>query len=92
MQLSEKRLNYSHLLCSHSLARLLLFAGCILVYSSEESLEFLYDSVYKTFLAPSDERLQYQGLPVVILQALDSNLTEKGYLLLRDKGITLAHR
>lgn len=63
------------------------------MFSTEESFEFIADTVSKTFLSASDDRLQYQGLPVVILQALDSCLTsEKAYLSLRDKGFALAQR
>lgn len=57
-----------------------------------ESFEFIRDAINKTFLSRTDERLQYQGLPVVLVQARDSGLTEKGAMLLRDEGRELAER
>ena len=68
------------------------FVGCICVYSSADSLDFILDTVNKTFLSASDERLQYQGLPVILMQAYDKNLTEKGMLILQDEGRSLAQR
>lgn len=62
------------------------------VYSSFDSLDFIVDSVNKTFLAASDDRLQYEGLPVVIVKAYDSELSEKQHLMLRQEGQLLANR
>jgi len=43
-------------------------------------------------LAASDDRLQYEGLPVVLMKAYDSSVTEKEHLRLSDDARTLAHR
>lgn len=63
--------------------------GCFCVYSNPESFEYVRDSLEKTLLSnlEQDDRLPFQGLPIVILSAL---VEEKEILRLREEGQSLA--
>ncbi|XP_013387311.1 rho GTPase-activating protein 190 isoform X1 [Lingula anatina] len=66
--------------------------GCFCVYSSSETLDYIKVSLEKTLLLDleSEERLPFQGLPLVIVLAYDPGHTEKGLMLLREEGQELA--
>ena len=64
------------------------------MYSTQESFEYIRDSLEKTLLADleMEDRLPFQGLPIVIMLALENAQTEKGLMLLREQGQQLADR
>ncbi|XP_075218370.1 rho GTPase-activating protein 190 isoform X2 [Lycorma delicatula] len=66
--------------------------GCFCVYSNSESFEYVRESLEKTLLSnlEQDDRLPFQGLPIVILFVADSLLEEKEILRLREEGQSLA--
>lgn len=71
---------------------LILFSGCFCVFSDGFSLEYIRDSLEKTLLSnlEQDDRLPFQGLPLVIVLAASSNLPEKELLRLKEEGANLA--
>lgn len=66
--------------------------GCFCVYSNAESFEYIRESLEKTLLSnlEQEDRLPFQGLPIVILFAADSTVDEKEGLRLREEGQSLA--
>uniref|UniRef100_A0A1B6CUS5 Rho-GAP domain-containing protein n=1 Tax=Clastoptera arizonana TaxID=38151 RepID=A0A1B6CUS5_9HEMI len=66
--------------------------GCFCVYSNSESFEYIRESLEKTLLSnlEQDDRLPFQGLPIVILFVADSLVEEKEILRLREEGQSLA--
>ena len=72
----------------------LLFLGCFCVYNSTMTFDYLRVSLERTVLSDcsTGTHLSYQGLPIVIVYAFDSNQNEKSLLLLRDQGHALAER
>lgn len=71
-----------------------MFLGCFCVYSNPESFEYVRDSLEKTLLSnlEQDDRLPFQGLPIVILFVADALVEEKEILRLREEGQSLADR
>ena len=71
-----------------------IFPGCFCVYSNADSFEYVRESVEKTLLSnlEQDDRLPFQGLPIVILFMADSSLDEKELFRLREEGQSLADR
>lgn len=71
-----------------------LFPGCFCVYSNADSFEYVRESVEKTLLSnlEQDDRLPFQGLPIVILFMADPSLDEKELIRLREEGQSLADR
>ncbi len=67
--------------------------GCFCVYNSAHGLDYVQDSLEKTLLSElHDDRLPFQGLPVVIVLAHDPAHTERQLQALRDRGQALADR
>merc|ERR1719402_1774656 len=66
--------------------------GCFCVYSDVTSYEYIRSSLEKTLLSnlEQEDRLPFQGLPLVILFQSDASLGEKEALHLRDEGQNLA--
>ena len=68
--------------------------GCFCTYSNPSSFEYIRDSLEKTLLSnlEQEDRLPFQGLPLVIVFAAEPNLPEKDRLNLREEGQNLADR
>ena len=66
-----------------------LFPGCICVYSSVESLEYVRSSMVKVLEADQDGRLQ--SLPMIVMLAYEP-YTQKELNYLRQNGTVLANR
>ena len=69
------------------------FPGCFCVYSDGSSFEYIRESVEKTLLSnlEQDDRLPFQGLPLVIVFASSlATLPEKELLRLKEEGHSLA--
>ena len=69
------------------------FPGCFCVYSDGSSFEYIRESVEKTLLSnlEQDDRLPFQGLPLVIVFASSLvTLPEKELLRLKEEGHSLA--
>ncbi|XP_054279717.1 rho GTPase-activating protein 190 isoform X3 [Macrosteles quadrilineatus] len=66
--------------------------GCFCVYSNSESFEYIRDSLEKTLLSnlEQEDRLPFQGLPIVILFVADSLVEENEIITLREEGQSLA--
>ncbi|CAB3372513.1 Hypothetical predicted protein [Cloeon dipterum] len=66
--------------------------GCFCVYSNPESFEYVRDSLEKTLLSnlEQEDRLPFQGLPIVILFSCDASVDEKEAMHLREEGQSLA--
>ncbi|XP_049781040.1 rho GTPase-activating protein 190 isoform X2 [Schistocerca cancellata] len=66
--------------------------GCFCVYSNQESFEYVRDSLEKTLLSnlEQEDRLPFQGLPIVILFVADQSVDEKEVLRLQEEGQNLA--
>jgi hypothetical protein len=73
---------------------LFCFPGCFCTYSNASSFEYIRDSLEKTLLSnlEQEDRLPFQGLPLVIVFAADHDLEEKDLLSLKDEGQNLADR
>ena len=72
-----------------------LAAGCLCVYSSSASFEYLRQSVEKTLLSSLQEeegRPPFQGLPLVLVLAADSQLPRAELAQLRQDGRSLADK
>lgn len=71
-----------------------IIAGCFCVYSNPESFEYVRESVEKTLLSnlEQEDRLPFQGLPIVIMFIADPALEEKKMMGLREEGQSLADR
>ncbi|XP_046406932.1 rho GTPase-activating protein 190 isoform X3 [Ischnura elegans] len=66
--------------------------GCFCVYSNPESFEYVRESLEKTLLSnlEQEDRLPFQGLPLVILFVADASVEEKEAAHLREEGQSLA--
>ncbi|XP_066996552.2 rho GTPase-activating protein 190 isoform X2 [Anabrus simplex] len=66
--------------------------GCFCVYSNPESFEYVRESLEKTLLSnlEQEDRLPFQGLPIVILFVPDPSVDEKEVLRLQEEGQSLA--
>ena len=76
-----------------SILYFLYFPGCFCVYSDGSSFEYIRESVEKTLLSnlEQDDRLPFQGLPLVIVFASSlATLPEKELLRLKEEGHSLA--
>lgn len=79
---------------SHALINLNCILGCFCVYANSESFEYVRESLEKTLLSnlEQDDRLPFQGLPIVLMFVGDVNLDEKEVLRLREEGQSLSDR
>lgn len=66
--------------------------GCFCVFSNADSFEYIRDSLEKTLLSnlEQEDRLPFQGLPIVIVMAAEPSLTETDYEHLKGEGLNLA--
>lgn len=66
--------------------------GCFCVFSNCDSFEFIRDSLEKTLLSnlEQEDRLPFQGLPIVIVMALEPGLSEREFEHLKSEGLNLA--
>ncbi|XP_025830625.1 rho GTPase-activating protein 190-like isoform X2 [Agrilus planipennis] len=66
--------------------------GAFCVYSHPESFEYIRESLEKTLLSnlEQEDKLPFQGLPIVLLFMHDSYMDEKEVLKLREEGQNLA--
>ena len=66
--------------------------GCFCVFSNDESFEYIRDSLEKTLLSnlEQEDRLPFQGLPIVIVMAAEPSLSETDYEHLKGEGLNLA--
>ena len=85
--LNKKKLIYKKL-------NIILISGCFCTYSNSSSYEYIRDSLEKTLLSnlEQEDRLPFQGLPLVIVFAAEPNLPDKDLLTLREEGQNLADR
>jgi len=71
----------------------LIYAGCVCVYNSPETLEYIRSSILKALKADTtlDENKAIASLPLVIMLAYEPySVNELKYL--RDHGKTIARR
>ncbi|KAK7491424.1 hypothetical protein BaRGS_00017253 [Batillaria attramentaria] len=67
--------------------------GCICVYNSEETLEYLHTSLEQWLSSPAErEEWLIQGFPIIFLHAHHPNLSHKQQEILHEQGQQLAHR
>ncbi|XP_046620253.1 rho GTPase-activating protein 190 isoform X2 [Neodiprion virginianus] len=66
--------------------------GSFCIYSNEESFEYIRSSLEKTLLSnlEQEDRLPFQGLPIVIMFVADACIDEMEALRLREEGQNLA--
>ncbi|XP_031336151.1 rho GTPase-activating protein 190 isoform X8 [Photinus pyralis] len=66
--------------------------GAFCVYSNAESFEYIRESLEKTLLSnlEQEDKLPFQGLPIVLMFLQDSFIDEKEVLKLREEGQSLA--
>lgn len=66
--------------------------GCFCVFSNAESFEYIRDSLEKTLLSnlEQEDRLPFQGLPIVIVMAAEPALSEAEFDHLKGEGLNLA--
>ncbi|XP_024940341.1 rho GTPase-activating protein 190 isoform X7 [Cephus cinctus] len=66
--------------------------GSFCIYSNEDTFEYIRSSLEKTLLSnlEQEDRLPFQGLPIVIMFVPDSNIDEMEALRLREEGQNLA--
>lgn len=66
--------------------------GSFCVYSNAETFEYVRDSLEKTLLSnlEQDDKLPFQGLPIVLMFMQDLTIDEKDVLKLREDGQNLA--
>lgn len=71
-----------------------LYVGSFCVYSNQSSFEYIRDSLEKTLLSnlEKEDKLPFQGLPIVIMFIHDPFIDEKDILLLCEDGQSLADR
>ncbi|VVC36948.1 Hypothetical protein CINCED_3A007446 [Cinara cedri] len=65
--------------------------GCICIYSNSESFEYIRESFEKTLLSnlEKDDKLPFQGLPIILLYISESGIGQKDLTLL-EEGQSLA--
>jgi len=68
--------------------------GCFCTFSNASSYEYIRDSLEKTLLSnlEQEDRLPFQGLPLVIVFAADKDVDEKEHSHLREEGQNLSDR
>lgn len=68
--------------------------GSFCVYSNAESFEYIRESLEKTLLSnlEQEDKLPFQGLPIVLMFLQDSFIEEKDVIKLREEGQSLADR
>lgn len=68
--------------------------GSFCVYSNAESFEYIRESLEKTLLSnlEQEDKLPFQGLPIVLMFLQDTFIEEKDILKLREDGQNLADR
>lgn len=66
--------------------------GCFCIYSNSESFEYIRESLEKTLLSnlKQEDRLPFQGLPIVILFVAEVGIDEKEIIRLREEGQSLS--
>lgn len=66
--------------------------GAFCVYSNAESFEYIRESLEKTLVSnlEQDDKLPFQGLPIVLMFIQDSFIEDKNVLKLREEGQNLA--
>ena len=66
--------------------------GCFCVYSNADSFEYIRDSLEKTLLSnlEQEDRLPFQGLPIVIVMAAQPSLSQSEFAHLKAEGLNLA--
>jgi hypothetical protein len=66
--------------------------GSFCVYSNAESFEYIRESLEKTLLSnlEQEDKLPFQGLPIVLMFLQDSYIEEKDVIKLREEGQSLA--
>lgn len=71
-----------------------LFLGSFCIYSNEETFEYVRSSLEKTLLSnlEQEDRLPFQGLPIVILFVPDGVIDELEVMRLREEGQNLSDR
>ena len=70
------------------------FLGSFCIYSNEDSFEYVRSSLEKTLLSnlEQEDRLPFQGLPIVMMFVPDSMIDDLEALRLREEGQNLADR
>lgn len=73
---------------------LFVISGCFCTFSDPNSFEYIRTSLEKTLLSnlEQEDRLPFQGLPLVIVFGPRANLTFKELETLREEGQALADR
>lgn len=68
--------------------------GSFCVYSNAESFEYIRESLEKTLLSnlEQEDKLPFQGLPIVLMFIQDSFIEENDIVKLREDGQSLADR
>lgn len=68
--------------------------GSFCIYANEDSFEYIRSSLEKTLLSnlEQEDRLPFQGLPIVIMFVPESNIDEMEAIRLREEGQNLADR
>lgn len=69
-------------------------AGSFCIYSNEDSFEYIRSSLEKTLLSnlEQEDRLPFQGLPIVIMFMPEASIDEMEAMKLREEGQNLADR
>lgn len=68
--------------------------GSFCIYSNEDSFEYIRSSLEKTLLSnlEQEDRLPFQGLPIVIMFVPEASIDEMEAMKLREEGQNLADR
>lgn len=68
--------------------------GSFCIYSNEDSFEYIRSSLEKTLLSnlEQEDRLPFQGLPIVIMFVPEAGIDEIEAIKLREEGQNLADR
>ncbi len=71
-----------------------MFAGCFCTFSDGSSFEYIRNSLEVTLLSnlAQEDRLPFQGLPLVIVFAPEAGLSDKDLANLKEEGQALAER
>lgn len=71
-----------------------LVVGSFCIYSNEDSFEYIRSSLEKTLLSnlEQEDRLPFQGLPIVIMFIPEASIDEMEAMKLREEGQNLADR
>lgn len=89
----------SNILCQYkptivSLSLFFFVPGSFCIYSNEDSFEYIRSSLEKTLLSnlEQEDRLPFQGLPIVIMFVPEAGIDEMEAMKLREEGQNLADR